>query len=149
MRKLISELAPSLTHNCKSIDLTFHGTGHFMHFQENGYIFWKIKVHQRFWYTVRKSISELAPSLTHNCKSIDLTFHGTGHFMHFQENGYIFWKIKVHQRFWYTVRKLISELAPSLTHNCKSIDLTFHGTGHFMHPGLSWVVVLQKFIIIR
>ena len=34
-----------------------------------------------------------------------------------------FWKIKVHQRFWYTVRKLISELAPSLTHNCKSYRL--------------------------
>ena len=32
----------------------------------------------------------------------------------------LFWKIKVHQRFWYTMRKLISELAPSLTHNCKS-----------------------------
>ena len=35
----------------------------------------------------------------------------------------LFWKIKVHQRFGYTMRKLISELAPSLTHNCKSYRL--------------------------
>ena len=34
-----------------------------------------------------------------------------------------FWKIKVHQRLWYTMGKLISELAPGLTHNCKSYRL--------------------------
>ena len=60
-----------------------------------------------------------------------------------------FWKIKVHQRFWYTMRRLNSELAPSLTHNCKSYRLTF---GHFTGQAflcineLSWVVVRQ-FII--
>ena len=35
----------------------------------------------------------------------------------------LFWKTKVHQRFWYTMRKVILELAPSLTHNCKSYRL--------------------------
>ena len=42
-----------------------------------------------------------------------------------------FWKIKVHQRLWYTMRKLNSELTLSLTRSCKSYQYniwSFHGT---------------------